>query len=126
MSIAALASGDTVVVETITTTRGEAGSQVRTPVEGASLDCAVQTPSASEIRSYQARGMKLDYWAFFSSDPSLTTNDRLKWMTRRAAALAIPIYLRVLDCYAEGRPGASGEDMLWVADCEQVTSRTED
>lgn len=125
MPIATLCKGDSVVVQAATTTRGASGGQSRAFADGATLDCLVQTPGAAEVRDYAARGMRLTHWVFFSADPGLTTNDRLKWVTRRNVALSTPIYLRALDCYPEGRPGSAGSDMLWVADCEQVTSRGE-
>lgn len=103
------------------------GGPSRTFTDGLTLDCTIQTMGADEARKYEARGSKYLYNVFFSSDPTLTVNNRLKWTVRANVAFATDseIYLRVLDCYPEGRPGAEGEDMLWVADCEQETTRKE-
>lgn len=122
MSIESLTQGDTVVKQSSTVAIGESGGQVPTWSDAGSLTCTIQTPGASETRDYAARGMRLTHWAFFNSDPSLTNGNRLRWTVRAGVTLSVPIYLRVLDCYPEGRPG---ENMLWVADLEQVTTRPE-
>lgn len=118
MSIEDLTKGDTVVRETATHAVSSSGDDVRTWVAGASLECLVQTMGASEAQRYAVNGSRFLYNVFFSADPSLTRNNRLKWATRAGASLSTPIYLKVLDCYPEGIPG---EDQLWVADCEQET-----
>ncbi len=122
MSIESLCTGDTVLKGTATHTLGAMGGDSRSYAYGAGLDCTVQTPSASAIAAWQARGQRLGYWVFFSTDPSLSPDFRLKWTVRAGTTLATPKILRVLDCYAEGRPSA---DLLWIADCEEVTTRSE-
>lgn len=122
MSIESLTTGDIVIRQTATTTRGESGGQVQVWSDAGRLDCMIQTASAGETLRYDAQGMRLTHWGFFSVDPGLTKNDRLLWVTKAGRALSNPIYLKVLDCYAEGRPG---EDLLWVADLEQETTRSE-
>lgn len=121
MSIELLAQGDQVVKQTITTTVGAQGGQVRTPANGATLDCLVQTSGGESTRN-GGRGSRFSHQVFFSSNPSLTTSNQLKWTVQAGATLTVPVYLRVLSCYSEGRPG---EDLLWVADCEVDTTRQE-
>jgi hypothetical protein len=123
MSVEALCQGDEVIRQVATTTRGSLGGQARGWTDvGTALDCLVQTPGAGESRKYDARGQRFSHQVFFAEDPALSVNHRLKWTVRAEATLAVPIYLRVLDCYPEGRPG---EDFLWIADCEVETMRTE-
>jgi hypothetical protein len=125
MPIADRCTGDKVVRQTVTHTVNSLGGDRRTYTDGATLDCAIQTPSAAEITKYAARGMRLGYWVFFSSDPSLTPDQRLKWTQRAGVALSTVKYLRVLDCYPEGQPGPAADDLLWVADCEEETTRNQ-
>lgn len=122
MSVESLCTGDIVIKQTAANTRGPSGDSVRTYSDTATLNCLIQTVSASESQKYLAKGSRFSHYVFFSADPSLTVNHRLKWTSRAGATLATPIYLRVLDCYPEGRPG---EDLLWVADCEYETTRSE-
>jgi hypothetical protein len=125
MPIADRCTGDKVVRQTVTHTIGAMGGDARTYADGSTLDCCIQTPGASEITSYAARGQRLTHWVFFSADPNLTPDQRLKVTQQAGVTLGTAIYLRVLDCYAEGRPGPAAEDLLWVADCEQVSTRSE-
>ncbi len=122
MSIESLCKGDVVTKQTAANSRGPSGDSVRTWSDAGSLDCLIQTTSASQSQKYAATGSMFSHFVFFSSDPGLTVNNRLKWTTRAGAVLAAPIYLRVLDCYPEGQPGS---DMLWVADCSYETTRSE-
>lgn len=123
MSVAALATGDTVIPQAATHTVGASFGDARTYlVDGTALDCMVQTMGASEAKAYSARGSKYLFWVFFSADPALTVNSRLKWTVEKGNTLSPVKYLRILDCYSEGRPG---EDFMWVADCELVTTRGE-
>jgi hypothetical protein len=122
MSIASLCTGDIVVKQAFTHTAGPSMDDIRDPVDIATLSCLVQIPSARELAAYAARGSAFSHWVFFSADPSLTVNNRLKWTVQANVTLPAPKYLRVLDCYPEGRPG---ENMLWIADCELQTIRAE-
>jgi len=122
MSIESLTTGDTVVKQTATHTMGAAGGDVPTFSDAATLTCLVQTPGSSESRGYAARGLRLTHKAFFSADPTLTTNDRLKWTSQGDVALSPVVYLRVIGMLSQGRPGAT---LLWIADLEQVTTRPE-
>lgn len=122
MSVSALCKGDRVVVQTEASTIGESMGVAESYTDGATYDCLVQTPSAEESTKYATRGMRLTHWVFFAQDVGLDTGKRLKWTVRANAALSAPMFLRVLDYYAEGRPGA---DMLWVADCEWDQTKQE-
>lgn len=119
MSIEDLTKGDTVVKETATPTVSSRGDQSRSWSAGGSLECTVQTMSARDAEKYAAGGSSFFYSVFFSANPSLTRNNRLRWTVRAGVSLSPPIYLKVLDCYPEGPPG---EDQLWVADCSQETT----
>jgi hypothetical protein len=121
MSIASLCTGDTVIKETAAHSIGAAGGDTKTWSGTTEYDCLVQTEGLSSTR-FAARGEKKMHFVFFSSDVSLTVNNRLKWTVKAGATLAVAIYLRVLDYYSEGRPG---EDLLWIAECEMETGRRE-
>lgn len=125
MSIEALCQGDKVVKQAATHSRGAMGGPSRAFADGDVLDCLVQTMGYAELRKYNARGSRYHFHVFFASDPALTVNERLKWTVKGNAALAEPIYLRILDAYSEGRPGAEGSELLWVVDAEQETTRAE-
>lgn len=123
MSIAALCQGDQVIKQAASRASGAMGGPSNTWSDsGAALDCLIQTMGADELRKYNARGSKYHRTVFFSSDVALTAGNRLKWTVEANATLAVPVYLRVLDYYTEGRPG---ESMLWIADCEVETTRPE-
>lgn len=122
MSIESLCTGDTVIKQTATHALGAAGGDTRTWADAGSLDCTIQTPSAREQTQYMARGMNFTHKAYFSSDPSLSTDNRLKWTVQKSNTLATPIYLRVLSIKSQGRPG---EALLWIAALEQDTLRGE-
>lgn len=122
MSIEELCQGDVVTKQVAAHTLGPSLDDVRTWSDVAALDCLIQTTSASESLKYSASGVQFSQIVMFSADPGLTKNHRLKWTTRAGVVLAVPIYLRVLDCYPEGIPG---EDQLWIADCSYETTRSE-
>lgn len=123
MPIEDLTTGDIAVKQTAAHAIGPSGDDVQTWSDTAALACLIQTVGGSDSQKYAARGSQFNYNAFFSTNPGLTTNNRLKWTTRAGVALTTPIYLRVLDCYSEGPPG---EDQLWIADLSQETMRSED
>ena len=118
MSVEELCKGDVVVVHNETAATGASFGVAETYADGVGYDCNVQVPQpkqfSAESLKYANRGMRLDYWVFFSQDVGLGVNKRLKWTVKVGNALATPKLLRVLDYYAEGRPG---EEMLWIADC---------
>jgi hypothetical protein len=119
MSLLELCSGSTATVQAAVNTRGAMGGNSPGYVNGATVDFGLQTANTQESRLYDARGETRIYNAFFSSDPALTPNNRLrvtKWM---GVTLAKPRFLRVLNCDIEGAPG---EAMLWIAACSEVTT----
>lgn len=122
MSIEDLCQGDVVVKQTASHTLNSSLDDVRTWSDVATLDCLAQTPSSSESEKYSASGFVFSEKLFFSADPVLTKNNRLKWTTKANVALTVAIYLRVLGCYAQGIPG---EDQLWIADCSYENTRSE-
>jgi len=117
-----MATGDTVVQQSETTVIGEGGGLEFSYTDGDGLDCLVQTMSADEEVRYAARGQRNRYVIFFASNQGLSQDDRLKWTHQGGNAFASPKYLRVLDQYSEGRPGA-GNQMLWIVDAEESTVR---
>ena len=124
MSIASMATGDTVVPQVESTEIGEGGGLEFSHTDGTALDCLVQTMSADEDVRYAARGQRNRYVVFFASNPGLSQDDRIKWTHQGGNAFASAKYLRVLDQYSEGRPGA-GNQMLWIVDAEESTTRQE-
>lgn len=122
MSVESLCHGDTVVVQTETTTRGASFGNSFAYTDGDSIDCLIQSVSASESLKYADRGMMFTDRAFFSSDPGLTNQNRLKQTVQGGVTLATPRLLRVLATNADGRPG---EDMVWFADLSFEPTRRE-
>jgi hypothetical protein len=123
MSITNLTRGDQVVRQTITPTAGAmGGTSIALADNGAAIDCFIVTAGSRELRKYAARGSRYLYTVFFSADYNLTVNSVLKWTVRANQTLSPPIYLRVLDYLAEGRPG---ENVLWTAECEVESTRKE-
>lgn len=81
--------------------------------QGVSQNCMMQDLSGMEALQYAARGKKVTHRAFFSSDVGLTNRHRITWDGK---------YLRVTSYYRRSRPG---EDLLWVAELEEITTRME-
>lgn len=112
MSIEELCSHDSVTPYAESDTTDSTGGVVPSfPTAGKSLACFVQERNASEALDYAARGQKLSYKVYFSSDPKLSNNQHLMW-----GAIA----LRILAIKTGRRPG---EPLLWIAMCETVTTR---
>jgi hypothetical protein len=123
MSVEALCTGDKVVKQEAAITKGGMGGQARSFSDvGAAIDCLVQDVGRGQSVMFEARGQRHSHEVFFSSDVQLTTNNRLKQTVSGNRALSVPVYLRVLAYYSEGRPG---ENYLWIAACEQETTRPE-
>jgi len=121
MSIESLCTGDQVRVIEFTHALGASGGDVLTPSDGDLLDCLVQSNDGSSL-SNDARGQRSDFTLFFSSDPAITVDNQLKWIVQAGVELGTPIEMRVMAIDSEGRPG---ETMLWMAQCEHVTTRKE-
>lgn len=81
--------------------------------QGVSQNCMMQDLSGREAMEYAARGKNVTHRAFFSSDVGLTNRHRITWSGK---------YLRVKSYYRRSRPG---EDLLWVAELEEITTRME-
>jgi len=124
MTIASMATGDTVVPQTETSSVGEAGGIEYSYEDGTALDCLVQTMGADEAIKYGTRGQRNLYTIFFASNPELNQGYRLKWTHQGGTAFSTAKYLRVLDQFSEGRPGA-GNPLLWIVECEESTPRQE-
>lgn len=126
MSVKSLCKGDIVVRQVETSAVGSIMGVAETLTDGTAYDCTVQVPekgeSAGPTNLYEARGMRIAYEVFFSEDVNLSEQTKLKWTVKGNATLATPKILRVLDYYSEGRPGG---DMLWIAECELLSTRPE-
>jgi len=114
MSIQDLCDNDTIVKQTETATTGTSFGVAESYADTATLDCLVQEMSADEILQYAARGMEVTHFVYFSTDPGISNQHRLKWSGER--------FLRVRGAFKEGRPG---ESLLWIVLAEEVTTRHE-
>lgn len=119
MSIEILATGDTVVPQSASTS--DFAEEYYT--DGTALDCLAQIMSASEARQYDARGERRFHTFFFATDPGITIGHRLKWTHQGGVAFTTAKLLRVVGTYNEGRPGEP--PLLYIVDAELVTSRRE-
>ena len=123
MSIEDLCYGDVVVVQKPTHTMGASGGDVRTWSDIATKDCRLQSISAAEVQKYDARGSRIGAQVFFSADPGVSVDYRLKHIKRNGTALTTPAYYRVLVSDDDN----NGSDlMLWTVTCELETTRGED
>lgn len=80
---------------------------------GVAANVMMQELSGREAMQYAARGKNVTHRGFFSSDVGLTNRHRITWQGS---------FLRVKACYKRGRPG---EDLLWIAELELITTRME-
>ena len=122
MSIASLATGDTVAIELQTTTTGEAWGSVVTYAEVSgkgAVVCRVDGPSASEAKKYEATGEQWTHTVFFSSDQVLTRAHRLRWHKEHGQKTTISParYLQVLSYNRQNNP--SGSLKLFIAECNE-------
>lgn len=128
MSIEALCTGDTVVLQTQAVTVGASGGVSESYTDGTAYDCNVQIEErgdpdgAFSDTRYGARGQRTLFKVYFSEDVELNPSMRLKHTVKGGVTLGTAKIMRVLDYYDEGRPG---ETMLWIADCEIVDTRLE-
>lgn len=135
MSIAELCVGDTVFIN------GRSGSDTPSAMGGSgkvwavdagtAIDCRRDTPSATEITKYNARGERLMHQFFFPGSVDLdavrsnATAHRLHWVSTRNGTV-IDRYIRILDCYLEDSPDDDSEMELWIIDGTEETTRSDD
>lgn len=117
-----MATGDTVVKQSVTYTQDQIFGNTPTVTDGVSLDCNVQSMSVGESKQFDARGEMKLYNVFFASDPTLTVNNRLKWTKTNGngTTFATPRILKVLAIEEERNP--KGTKVLYIAKCEWETT----
>lgn len=81
--------------------------------------CRVSSPTAKEIEFYQALGQRIAFKVCFSSDKSLTNNNRLHWISSQSQAISR--YLRVEAYYERNSPFMDSDMRLFVAMCSEET-----
>lgn len=118
-----MASGGSVIPQSQTVNTGASWGAVPSYSNGTALTCNVQEMSVKEALQYGAQGQARWYNVFFASDPSLEVGKRLKVTKMNNATLATPRFLKVMATEFEGNPG--GDLQLWIAVCEEVTTRME-
>jgi hypothetical protein len=118
MSIISSCSKDTVNIYLKKATTGPTMGVDYTLISLGSKKCCAQQLSASERLGYAARGMKVDWQFFFSSDPGLTIQNHIG-VTAPTDGTQEDIF-HITGCYAEGRPGKL---LLWVVLGEYVSTR---
>lgn len=120
MSVESLCTGSTVLKQAETVTVGATFGVNESFAAGTPLECRAEVVSAHEDRRYAARGIERFWRLFFSSDPAVDNDERMKLTAWDG--VVVSHFLRVLACYTEGRPGTA---ILWLVDCEQETTRQE-
>jgi hypothetical protein len=121
MSIKSKCSKDTINLYLKTATTGPTlGVQYVLHFLGA-VKCCVQSLSASEVLDYSARGMKVDWQFFFSSDPGITPQNHIGIpdVINPTDATKEKIF-HVKGAYSEDRPG---KQLMWVVLGEFVSTR---
>lgn len=135
MSIADLCVGDEVYIN------GRSGSDTPSAMGGAGkawaddagdvIECRHDTPSASLILKYNARGERLTHQFFFPGSVDLdavranANAFRLHWVSTRNGT-TIDRYVRILDCYMEDSPDDDSEMEMWIVDGSEETTRNDD
>jgi hypothetical protein len=127
MSIASLATGDTVYV--VRESEGDFGNSVSYAIDATlnqPLDCLVQEVSSRESSVLDALGLKRGYEVFFATDPGIDgdeTDLHLLWTSRtdgnrvlgdNAVGVKTGFRMKVVGAYAEGAPGHTE---LWIVVC---------
>lgn len=117
-----MATGDTVVKQSVSYTSGSMFGNTPTATDGDSLDCNVQSMSVSESKQFDARGEMKLFNVFFAADPTLTVSNRLKWTKTNGngTTFATPRILKVLATEEERNP--DGSEILYIAKCEWETT----
>lgn len=130
MSIAELATGDTVYI--VRESAGTMGRAVTYTLEGEALSCLVQEVSAGESSVLDALGHKRGYEVFFASDPGISGDEpdlNLLWVSRADSSRAVGnatvggqtgFRMKVIGSYTEGPPGTTE---LWIVVCSTTQQR---
>lgn len=122
MSIAELATGDTVVEQTVTSTVGAIFGSTPSVADGPTHVCNVQSMSVGESKKFSALGQVKLFNVFFATDPTLERNSRLKWTKTdgNQTTFAVPRILKVLATDEERNP--EGSEVLYIAQCVWETT----
>jgi len=119
MTIEDLCSGSTATVQEAANTKDSMGGNVPGYADTATtVTFLLQSASVNESLRYDARGEETIYNGFFSSNPSLTPQNRLKVTKWMGETLTTPRYLRVLNTEREGTPD---EARLWIVAMREDT-----
>lgn len=121
MSVASLATGDTIITEVEIVSRGSQFGTNYSVAQGRTLDCHVQQMSAAEALQFDATGQTKMFTAFFATNPQLLESERVRITLKGGVVVDIPA--KILGVEAEGRPGA---DYLWIATLQHISTRKED
>lgn len=129
MSIASMASGDTVDLLLGTPTRGDqlGESYSYSEVSGQTdVNCRVSNPSASETQKAKARNESFTHQVFFSQDIGIqgeAPQYMLRWKKTRGNKddISPPRFLRVTS-YSRNS-NVSGSLSIWIANCNEETLR---
>lgn len=111
MSLESLCNQDVITVQTETATTGASFGNTVSLGAASVIRCLVQEMGASEILKYQAQGVEVSHELFFSTDPSITKQQRITW---NGTKLEVKAY------YKEGRPG---KNLLWIVIANAITTR---
>lgn len=115
MSLADLTSIHTITVQNETVTVGASFGKSHTWADRSpTLTCNFQFLNASEMTLFAARGMKANAMAYFSSNPSITISNRVKYGSR---------IFRVTGTWSEA--DGAGTDTVWIVACDEVQQRND-
>ncbi len=121
MSIEELCDRDTITIKRIVVTQGTAGGQIRTNTTAArgdlptSINCRIQPLLPEEMRQYEVKGEHLAWRLIFSSDPSLTVQDRCMWTEPDGTAIRARVTQRSRN--------ADHQSRVWSAVVEEWTDQ---
>lgn len=119
MSLTDLCTGSIASVQLAANTMGAMGDNDPAYADtGTTVEFGLQSATVQESLRYSARGEEKIYNAFFSSDPSLTPQNRLKVTQWMGVTQSPAKFLRVLNSDTEGPPG---EAWLWIVVCREDT-----
>lgn len=116
MSVKSICTGD--VVKKVTVTGGSFGSSPVFTESDCCIDCRIDINGGSESNATGVPNEMRSGTVFFSKNPSLSTGNYLRWVSRGGVRFASAIMLRVTTIDdAEGRPGEPA--WLWSVQVDE-------
>ena len=90
-------------------------------IEQSGVKCWLQQASASEVQSYEKRGININRKVFFTQNPNVTENHQIIITKRSGVTVSL-----TMDVFSEPDPDASaGLGVVWRVMCNEVTSENQ-